>query len=121
MQNPFSNPAFSMANLTAAINLLPNRYGRLESLNLFPVKPVRFRQILLEEKNGVLNLLPLPMLDGGLLIGQHRRHGFRQHAAFVVGDARNQPWVDTVATVGKHRITDRYLHRCDRAGTQSHR
>ena len=50
MQNPFSNPAFSMANLTAAINLLPNRYGRLESLNLFPVKPVRFRQILIEEK-----------------------------------------------------------------------
>ena len=48
MQNPFSNPAFSMANLTAAINLLPNRYGRLESLNLFPVKPVRFRQILIE-------------------------------------------------------------------------
>jgi hypothetical protein len=28
------------------------------SMNLFPVKPVRFRQILVEEKNGVLNLLP---------------------------------------------------------------
>ena len=67
MQNPFSNPAFSMANLTAAINLLPNRYGRLESLNLFPVKPVRFRQILIEEKNGVLNLLPtLPVGSPGM-------------------------------------------------------
>ena len=25
MNNPFSNPAFSMAALTAAINILPNR------------------------------------------------------------------------------------------------
>ncbi|MCW7542101.1 major capsid protein, partial [Aquabacterium sp. A7-Y] len=58
MQNPFNNPAFSMAALTAAINLLPNRYGRLESLGLMPVKPVRLRQILVEERNGVLNLLP---------------------------------------------------------------
>ena len=58
MQNPFQSPAFTMAHLTAAINLLPNRYGRLESLNLFPAKPVRFRQILVEERNGVLNLLP---------------------------------------------------------------
>ena len=58
MQNLFANPAFSMANLTAAINLVPNRYGRLEGLNLFPEKPTRFRQIIIEERNGVLNLLP---------------------------------------------------------------
>lgn len=58
MQNPFHHPAFSMAALTAAINLIPNRYGRLEELNLFPVKSVRTRQILVEERGGVLNLLP---------------------------------------------------------------
>jgi hypothetical protein len=58
MQNLFDNPAFNTANLTAAINLVPNRYGRLESLNLFPAKPTRFRQIIIEERNGVLNLLP---------------------------------------------------------------
>ncbi|MCC6296613.1 MAG: major capsid protein, partial [Pseudomonadales bacterium] len=81
MQNPFSNPAFSMANLTAAINLLPNRYGRLESLNLFPVKPVRFRQILIEEKNGVLNLLPtLPVGSPGT-VGQRDKRKMR---SFVV-------------------------------------
>ena len=39
MNNPFSNPAFSMAALTAAINILPNRYGRLEELNLMPPSP----------------------------------------------------------------------------------
>lgn len=58
MQNPFHNPAFSMASMTAAINLIPNRYGRMEELKLFPAKPVRTRQIVVEEQNGVLNLLP---------------------------------------------------------------
>jgi len=36
MNNPFHNPAFSMAALSAAINIIPNRYGRMEALNLFP-------------------------------------------------------------------------------------
>lgn len=58
MQNPFTNPAFSMAALTAAINILPNRYGRIEDLGLMPAKPVRQRQVIVEEMNGVLNLLP---------------------------------------------------------------
>lgn len=58
MQNPFIHPAFSMASLTAAINLLPNRYGRLDELGIMPAKAVRQRQIIVEEMNGVLNLLP---------------------------------------------------------------
>ena len=58
MQNPFTNRAFTTASLTAAINLLPNRYGKLESLKLMPVKPVRTRQIIVQERNGVLSLLP---------------------------------------------------------------
>lgn len=58
MQNPFQHPGFAMTSLTAAINLLPNRYGRLQQLGLFPTKPVRTRQILVEEKAGKLNLLP---------------------------------------------------------------
>ena len=58
MQNPFTNPAFSMAALTAAINILPNRYGRIEELGLMPAKPVRQRQVIVEEMNGVLDLLP---------------------------------------------------------------
>ncbi len=58
INNPFLNPAFSMASLTAAINLLPNRYDRLDQLGLFPAKPVRTRTVVVEEKAGVLNLLP---------------------------------------------------------------
>jgi hypothetical protein len=58
MNNPFNSPAFHMSALTAAINIIPNRYGRMESMGLFPPKPVRTRQIIVEERNGVLNLLP---------------------------------------------------------------
>lgn len=57
MNNPFHNPAFSVSALTAAINLLPNQYGRLDELNLFPIKPVRTRQVTIEERDGVLSLL----------------------------------------------------------------
>lgn len=58
IMNPFENPAFGMASLTAAINLLPNRYARLEELGLFPPKPVRTRTVVVEERAGVLTLLP---------------------------------------------------------------
>jgi hypothetical protein len=81
MQNPFSSPAFSMANLTAAINLLPNRYGRMESLNLFPLKPVRFRQILVEERNGILTLLPTLPVGSPSTVGVRDKRTMR---SFIV-------------------------------------
>ncbi|MBN1664844.1 MAG: major capsid protein [Deltaproteobacteria bacterium] len=59
MLNPFeANDAFNMVSLTTAINILPNNYGRLRELNLMPAKGVRSRSVIVEEKNGVLNLLP---------------------------------------------------------------
>ena len=81
MNNPFNSPAFSMAALTAAINIIPNRYGRMEELNLFPAKPVRTRQVIVEEMNGVLNLLPtLPVGSPGT-VGQRDKRKMR---SFVV-------------------------------------
>lgn len=58
INNPFDDPAFNMAELTTAINILPNNYGLLEQMGLFRPQPVRTRQISIEENNGVLNLLP---------------------------------------------------------------
>jgi len=58
LNNPFDDPAFSMAELTAAINILPNNYGLVGQMGIFRPKPVRTRQIAIEENNGVLNLLP---------------------------------------------------------------
>ena len=81
MQNPFENPGFSMASLTAAINLLPNRYGRLEQLNLFPAKPVRTRQIIVEEFAGRLNLLPTRTPGSPGTVGER---GQRKLRSFVI-------------------------------------
>lgn len=81
MQNPFENPGFSMASLTAAINLLPNRYGRLEQLNLFPTKPVRTRQIIVEEYAGRLNLLPTRAPGSPGTVGER---GQRKLRSFVI-------------------------------------
>jgi len=81
MQNPFQNPGFSMASLTAAINLLPNRYGRLEELNLFPAKPVRTRSVVVESRDGTLNLLPsLPVGSPST----QNKHDKRRLHSFVV-------------------------------------
>lgn len=68
MSNIFNNPAFNMASLTDAINVLPNQYGLLNQLNLFPVTGSRSRTVMIEYKNGVLNLLPsLPPGSPGTL------------------------------------------------------
>ncbi|MDP2430566.1 MAG: major capsid protein [Pseudomonadota bacterium] len=80
MNNPFENPAFSMSALSAAINILPNNYGLMDQMNLFPAKPVRFRQIAVEEKNGVLSLLPtLPVGSPGT-VGKRGKRKLRSFA-----------------------------------------
>lgn len=53
--NPFG--LFSVADLSAAINVIPNRYGRLNELNLFPAKGIINNTVLVEEKHGALSLL----------------------------------------------------------------
>ncbi|UJB19281.1 MULTISPECIES: major capsid protein [Lysobacter] len=77
MNNPFHNPAFSMSALTTAINILPNQYGRLDELNLFPVKPVRTRQITVEERNGVLSLLPTQPVGSPGTVGKRGKRALR--------------------------------------------
>jgi len=77
MNNPFHNPAFSMSALTSAINILPNQYGRLDELNLFPVKPVRTRQITVEERNGVLSLLPTQPVGSPGTVGKRGKRALR--------------------------------------------
>ena len=90
MQNPFDNPGFSMASLTAAINLIPNRYGRLEQLDLFPAKPVRTRQVVIEERNGTLNLLPTLPLGGPSTVecARQAQIALLRHPAHAAGRRR---------------------------------
>ncbi|OSM07663.1 major capsid protein [Magnetofaba australis] len=79
--NPFSNDAFGAVALTAAINVLPNRYGRVESLGLMPARPVRLRNIAIEERNGVLSLLPTAAVGSP---GTTGKRGKRRVRSFVV-------------------------------------
>lgn len=58
MLDPFKLDAFNMVSLTKAVNILPNNYGRIREMNLMPFKGVRVRSVIVEEKNGILNLLP---------------------------------------------------------------
>ena len=81
MNNPFNNPAFSMSSLTAAINIIPTRFGRIEALKIFPDKPVRTRQVMVEEQNGVLNLLPTMPVGAPGTVGTRGKRSLR---SFVI-------------------------------------
>jgi hypothetical protein len=54
----FNTNAFNAVELTRAINVVPNMYGRLRELNIFPGKGVTTTTVSIEIKNGVLFLLP---------------------------------------------------------------
>lgn len=73
--NPFTGDAFSTVALTSAINLLPNKYGRLQELNLLPARPVRGRTIVLERRNGVLTLLPTMPVGSQGTVGKSGKRG----------------------------------------------
>jgi hypothetical protein len=81
MLNPFDNDAFSMVALTAAINKIPNLYGRVEQLGLMPAEGVRTRTILIEEMNGVLNLLPTQPVGAPGTVGTQAKRKVR---SFVI-------------------------------------
>jgi hypothetical protein len=54
--NPFD--VFSVTELSEAINIIPNMYGRVGELGLFEVKGLTTDMVAVEEKNGSLAMLP---------------------------------------------------------------
>lgn len=91
MLNPFATDAFNMVTLTNAINILPNTYGRLREMNLMPIKGVRTRQIVVEEKNGILNLLPTRPVGAP---GTPAQRGKRKVRSFVIPHIPHDDWID---------------------------
>jgi hypothetical protein len=75
--NPFSSNYFNMQSLTDAINIIPNNYGRVEQLGLFRTKPVRTRHIAVEERRGVLNLLPTTLPGSPATVGVNAKRAVR--------------------------------------------
>lgn len=57
MLDVFNQDMFSTVSLTESINMLPYVPGRLGSLGLFRVKPIKDLSVVIEEQNGVIRLL----------------------------------------------------------------
>lgn len=53
----FNNPAFSTAEMTAAINIIPTQYGDINQLGIFKEKGITTTSVMIERKNNILNVL----------------------------------------------------------------
>ena len=56
--NIFEGDAFTLDSLTSAINNLPHKPGRIGALKLFKEKGIRTTKVSIEERDGVLYLVP---------------------------------------------------------------
>lgn len=79
--NPFDQDAFNMASLTAAIDILPNNYGRVNQLGIFTDSGITTRTAIVEERNGVLNILKTLPVGAP---GTQNKMGKRGVRSFVV-------------------------------------
>lgn len=77
----FNTPHFTARALTDAVNIIPNTYGRLGQLNLFPVKPLATTYVEIEYKDGVLSLLPVKSRGAS---GTQNRRGKRAKRLFDI-------------------------------------
>jgi hypothetical protein len=69
VRNPFDAGGYSLAEMTQAINILPNLYTRLGQIGLFRFEGVTQRSVIIEQYEGVLNLLPSVPLGGPATVG----------------------------------------------------
>ncbi len=84
VMNPFDAGGYSLAEMTEAINILPNVYTRLGSMGLFRFEGVTQRSVIIEQAEGVLNLLPTVPLGGPATVANRNTRSMR---SFTV------PWI----------------------------
>jgi len=58
IRNPFDAGGYSLAEMTQAINILPNLYTRLGEIGLFAFEGITQRSVIIEQLDGALNVLP---------------------------------------------------------------
>ena len=80
----FSQSAFSATSLTAAINIVPNDYGRLRELNLFPAEPIATTSVSVAYSNGTLNLLPTRTRGAPSSLAMPEKRSARQFSTFHI-------------------------------------
>jgi hypothetical protein len=79
-RNPFDAGGYSLAELTQAINILPNLYTRLGQIGLFRFEGVTQRSVVIEQREGVLNLLPSVPLGAPATVGTREQRSMRSFA-----------------------------------------
>jgi hypothetical protein len=84
MINPFDAGGYSLAEMTEAINILPNVYTRLGQMGLFRFEGVTQRSVIIEHAEGLLNLLPTVPLGGPATVANRDTRSMR---SFTV------PWI----------------------------
>jgi hypothetical protein len=93
--------AFTQTEIAAAINVIPNNYGRLNQLNLMPIAGVLGSEIAIEEANGTLGLLPTTTMNGGVVGGENKRRIRTFHVPKITYDEHVNPAdVDRVRAFG---------------------
>jgi hypothetical protein len=80
IRNPFDAGGYSLAEMTQAINILPNLYTRLGQIGLFRFEGVTQRSIVIEQRAGVLSLLPSVPLGAPATVGNREARAMRSFA-----------------------------------------
>jgi hypothetical protein len=99
VRNPFDAGGYSLAEMTQAINILPNLYTRLGQIGLFRFEGVSQRSVIIEQYEGVLSLLPSVPLGGPATVGTREGRSMRSFAlpwiphddVILPGDIQGQP------------------------------
>jgi len=99
VRNPFDAGGYSLAEMTQAINILPNLYTRLGQIGLFRFEGVSQRSVIIEQFEGILNLLPSVPLGGPATVGTREGRSMRSFAlpwiphddVILPGDIQGQP------------------------------
>ncbi|MBL8668906.1 MAG: major capsid protein [Rhodospirillales bacterium] len=84
MINPFDAGGYTLAEMTEALNILPNVYSRLGQMGLFRFEGVTQRSVVIEQAEGVLNLLPTVPLGGPATVANRDLRAMR---SFTI------PWI----------------------------
>lgn len=67
--NPFDSGGYTLADLTSAIQILPNFYNKLGQMGLFRREGTTQRTVIIEQLDGALNLLPSVPVGGPSTVG----------------------------------------------------
>ena len=99
IRNPFDAGGYSLAEMTQAINILPNLYTRLGEIGLFQFEGVTQRSVIIEQYDGVLSLLPSKPWGSPATVGTREGRSMRSFAiphiphddVITVSDVQGQP------------------------------